>query len=151
MSKVKDAKQAVKIQEGILPDNLFAPAASADLQPVMILRQQAEKIDQRTDSLLHAYVVSYTPNGGTLVRHTFTLSIPAFDNYTASLFYVWHDTTPYPAHVLVVGQRQEEAVSCNNEQDFVKELSDIFRAEPVQDIIRQFLQLAQATNRSGGV
>jgi hypothetical protein len=56
--------------------------------PTTILRQQASLLGSKTQNLIEARVDTVT--AGTALHHSFNLVVPTLDNYTYTLFTVWH-------------------------------------------------------------
>jgi hypothetical protein len=81
-------------------DDLWpADIATAEevVAPVTILRQQASLLGQRTKNLIEAVVETESTNHERVMRHTFTLVVPALSFYRYTLFYVEHPATQlYP-------------------------------------------------------
>jgi hypothetical protein len=57
--------------------------------PVAILRQQAALLGPKTQNLVEARVD--TAISGNRAQHSFNLVVPTLDNYTYTLFTVWHE------------------------------------------------------------
>lgn len=79
-----------------------------------------------------------------MTRYTFYLVVPAVNDYTDPLFYVWNKQADqeYPVQVLEAGAAQEDAVECDSADALTARLNEIFDSSWAKSRIRHWIELA---------
>jgi hypothetical protein len=142
--------------------------------PVVVLREQASFLGERTRNIVQADVLSISDSHGRS-RHQgnfgyiFSIVAPALGNYRFSLFEAWHGVGFYPVRIVVdsdiakeipnttadnevnaqdkdlFAQDEEQPVAvAQNEEQLVKILGDIFRAKKTRQVIAAILSQSEA-------
>jgi hypothetical protein len=124
----------------VIPDlipNEFG--ASETTPPIRFLRAQQEILSRKTNGLVEAYVSTHPMNN--LFIHSFYLAVPSLDNYRYSVFMVRHPVHFYPLDVC--NSLTSTEVTCANEQEYVKALSDLFNSDAFKKVVVALMSQAQ--------
>ena len=117
--------------------------------PVRLMQEAADALSQTTHGKVQGSIFTLNPGGANLFRHTFYLRAPDLNDYTYSLFYVWHDENFYPAHVLRAGEDQRtDTHDCTDENALREELKIIFQDHDTRQVVRSLL--IQMSNQGAG-
>jgi len=117
-----------------MPDDLW-PSNIADSKmttPVLILKEQAALLGEKTKNLVMGEVV--TQAVGTMFVHHFYLSAPTL-NYKYQLFEVSHHVSFYPLVVQYVSQ----STSLADEEQFKTKLKEIFSSAHTLNVVHSIL------------
>jgi hypothetical protein len=133
--------------ENFLPDDLQIALPDEQQPPGAVLRELADEIKTRYRNLIAARVASYALGGSATIRHTFSLTIPALDDYADSLFYVVHFGEPYPCQIIMTGESQSNGRSYANEEMFRRQLASMFRQEDVRRRLREWENFARSVQK----
>ena|SRR5579862_3520078 len=108
--------------------------------PVELMREAAIDFTAKTRDKILGEVVTINPGGSNLFRHIFQLVVPALNDYTHSLFYVWHGPNLYPANLLIAGGKQDEdSQSCPLPDDLQHAMEQVFNADSTRQMVRALL------------
>ena len=110
--------------------------------PTLILRKQAEMLDDATGGLIRGNVDTQERGGTAFLK--FSAYVPTLNNYRAVLFSVRQPVTQYPATLLPEwGDRG--AVECNNDAELEAAVFDYCKSPELQKIVTGlFAQAHQA-------
>ncbi|RZK18399.1 MAG: hypothetical protein EOO56_16175 [Hymenobacter sp.] len=120
------------------------PAVEAIRLPVVILREQAEKLNELTNGLLKGEVPTGKTHDG--LRHHLLIVAPSLDNYSFSVLQVTHGIIVYP--VFVYDTVGETNYRCDNEDEFIKVISEVLSSDSVHKIIKALLAQSKAEDNS---
>lgn len=135
-------KMPVEIPDYFLEDELHQYLD----HPLAILKAAATQMADRTRGQVLGSVFTLNPGGSNLFRYTFLLIAPSLDDYSASLFYVWHNVKPYPVHMMNAdGKQGRDDHKYANREDFEQALSGIFASESTRQRIYTLLEAVKAT------
>lgn len=116
-------------------ENLSAPPP-----PLHVLYEAADALATTTNGAVQGSIFTTNPGGAFLYRHTFSLRVPALNNFTDSLFYVWYDENLYPARYLRAGlDVKTDTLECANEQELRDTLTNLFQESGTRLIVRSLL------------
>jgi hypothetical protein len=82
--------------------------------PVVILREQAALLGEKTKNIVMAAVVEGSAVGGGLFAYDFFIVGPALQNYRYRLLTIFHDVALYPVKVFVEEDILSEVVSAHS-------------------------------------
>lgn len=114
--------------------------------PVAILREQAAFLGKKTKNIVEAEVSASTRrsvvvNDGVKLfefSHDFNLRVSALSNYRYTLFSIYHDLPLYPVFI----SWADHTFRCNNEDELLSQLQQIFSAEHTLRVIRSLITQA---------
>ena len=122
--------------------------------PVVILREQASILDQKTGNLLKGEVVQHKidTHFGEAFAYSFNIVAPPLDNYSCYLFYIAHNVKFYPLmirpeHEIMneiapnLVQQNMEYIKANSEDEFLEILKKIFSAQKTRQVIESLLSM----------
>jgi hypothetical protein len=115
---------------------------TAAVAPVVILKEQASLLGQRTQNLVEARVLPGQSRNNSGFVYYFELVAPALDNYRYQLFEISHGVEFYPVRI-----EFEEFSGPRNaisESDFMQELGNIFSSARTKRIISSLLAQSKA-------
>ena len=126
-----------------IPDYLSEPMQRGEQSPLSVLDDFAEQLAKKTGGFVEGKV-NVAPFLG-MTRYTFYLVIPAVNDYTDPLFYVWNEVAnqEYPVMLLQTGAMQENAVPCEGAQALIDHTNDIFREGGTKARVQQWIELAK--------
>ncbi|MCB0061232.1 MAG: hypothetical protein KDE19_03925 [Caldilineaceae bacterium] len=122
--------------------------------PITILREQAALLGQKTGNLVQGDVTSNQHSSKDYFAYRFYIEAPTLDNYSYKLFSIYHHIDFYPLEInteqdivqevsneLKVGQDEagELTIFVEDEEEFIKALGLIFRAEKTMRVITALL------------
>jgi hypothetical protein len=102
--------------------------------PLVILKEQAELLQEKTDGLLVGHVK--LSQDGTRFLYIFSIIAPTLNNYTYHLLTVMHDIGFYP---LTLVDNQGMGKEYSDEEQYKKGLRNIFISEDIQNVISKLL------------
>lgn len=117
------------------PENI---GVSAMVTPATILKEQAALLAEKTKGLVEADVRS--SGSGTQFVHSFTLRVPALDNYHYVLFTASHPIELYPA---VIAFRGHEPVTTPDEETFVAQLAIVLSCDETTRVVQGLIAQIQ--------
>lgn len=110
--------------------------------PTLILRKQAEMLDDATGGMIRGNVD--TQERGDTAFLKFSVYVPTLNNYQVVLFMVRQPVTQYPA-ILLPEWGNEEPVECNNDEELEAAVFDYCERPELQKIVTGlFAQADQA-------
>ncbi|GAB4457946.1 MAG: hypothetical protein OHK0029_18470 [Armatimonadaceae bacterium] len=118
--------------------------------PVVILRQQASLLGEKTRNLVQGEIVTKpepefsTMNPKTRLVHRFYLNVATVDNYRYELLKVSHGLEGYPVLIHTVHEGSETNVECSSPEEFTQALGTILSSSQTLRIVRTLM--AQAVN-----
>jgi hypothetical protein len=104
--------------------------------PVAVLREQATLLGGKTQNVIEAKVD--TEVSGRSFRHSFSLVVPALDNYTYQLFVIQHGVNLYPVTV------QNPYQELKTEEEFIDWLRQRLSSAETKKIIGNLLAQANS-------
>lgn len=123
--------------------------------PVVILREQASLLGQRTKGVILGKVSASRTNSFEGLSYSFSLVVPALDNYTYGLFSISHSVTElYPVTFQIDGEIASEVnvvsptaltstsmynVKAENEEEFEGVLSQILKSQKTRKVLNSLL------------
>lgn len=113
----------------------FSKPPHSPKPPVELLREAARTLAAQTSGKVEGSVFTSNPGDSNLFRHTFYLRARALNDYTYPLFYVWHNADLYPAHLLMAGEPQENAVECQTDVDLRDKLQEVFASSGTAQLV----------------
>lgn len=116
------------------------PAVEAIRLPVVILREQADKLTELTSGLLKGEVPTSKTFDG--LKHHLLITAPRLDNYSFSVLSITHGVIVYP--VFVQDIVNEKSYRCGSEEEFIIIISKILSSSGVHETIRALLAQSQA-------
>ena len=119
------------------PDDL---SVADVVPPVVILRQQASLLGKKFKYVIEGEVQS-DELGGNFV-HSLYIVAPALGDYHYLLCRVTHDIEPYPLRIIDVKDLQQ--IPCKDEQEFIKELGNIFQSEWTRRVMASLIAQSEA-------
>ena len=120
--------------EDLWPANF---GTSSVVPPVVILKQQAAILTQRTRRILQGEVLSEA--GEETVYHNFYIKASALDNYRYKLFWVSHNVASlYPVTV------SDHEGSYTDEEALRRVLRDIFASEKTIKVVQSLMAQSEA-------
>ncbi len=132
----KDLWGDLTIQEGPMP-------------PIVILREQANLLDQKTKNILRGEIISIVPEYEAeenkfqqidKIIHQFMIIVPALKNYRYELFSVSHSINQaYPASFHMPENFSEKEIRAHSETEFEHTLADILSSSYTKNIIQNLL------------
>lgn len=130
----------MSVRPSLWPDDIAVTDAIA---PVVILKEQASLLGQRTQNLVEARVhPGQTHYEEYPFVYYFELVAPALDNYRYRLFGISHGVAFYPVRIEFEGfDGYRDAIS---ENEFMSELADIFSSERTRRIISSLIAQSKA-------
>lgn len=124
-------------KEDLWPDNLATPPQ--DKPPLLILREQASLLGQKTGNLVDAEVTtSPEPDGGLALR--FTLVAPALSGYRYVLFTAVQSAMLYPVALRFDGLTYH----AHDEAGLKQYLRNFFASEPARRVISGLVVQSQS-------
>ena len=112
--------------------------------PTLILRKQAEMLDDATGGLIRGHVDTQERGQTTFVK--FSACVPTLNNYQVSLFSVRQPVTQYPA-TLVTEWGDGKPVRCEDEAELEAAVFEYCESPELQKIVTGLL--AQAHQAQG--
>jgi hypothetical protein len=129
-----------------IPD-LWPPSFGEEqiIVPVVVLRQQAEALNQRTKNVIVAKVESYTdPNDKTRVVHELVVEAPVLNTETRIVRVGHRKQHPYSADVQVPkSDAWKTQGTANTYDELVSLLRDVLTSERVVESVRNLLVQSQ--------
>ena len=117
------------------------------VEPVIILKTQAELLSKRTHGLIQATVRSSFVSDQTWI-HTLVLEANSIARYEDVLHLKYDNTNPYPCELAIPSSEiMVEFRNCNDQEQLVKELSSAFRSSKVRTTLTNLL--AKVNSRMG--
>lgn len=117
------------------PSSFGAPATRA---PVVILREQAALLSEKTGNVIEGEVQTQSSPADGTFRHWFNLRVPALDNYRYGLFWVEHDVRLYPATVSYFFEEPPKR-ECQSEGQLEDALRQVFHSAETAKVIQALL------------
>jgi len=102
--------------------------------PFVILKEQAELLTKKTDGLLVGEVTQHQVGQG--FQCMLDIVVPTLNNYKYRVLSLVYKMTLYP---LNLSPANKPSVSCSDEDEFKKELGNIFKFQETQDVISKLL------------
>jgi len=126
------------------PDDIAA--VDATVQPVQVLREQADLLGQITRGRVTGVVRTY-PSGESFI-HAFYLACPELDDYTFKLFDVNHRLDGYPVTIVTPNNPRLDPQSfdethCRNQVEFETRLKDVLSSGRTKQIVKALLVQVQ--------
>lgn len=110
--------------------------------PLLVLREQAALLTEKTKGLLRGSVATHAH--GNLLVHAFLIVVPALDGYTYQLFEVQHASTElYPVTVPLASPNPGKG-KAGTEEQFQKWLGRTLTAPATKKIIANLLAQANS-------
>lgn len=110
--------------------------------PTLILRKQAEMLDDATGGLIRGNVDTQERGDAAFLK--FSVYVPTLNNYQVALYQVKQPVTQYPA-TLLPEWGNEEPVKCNNDEELEAAVFDYCERPELQKIVTGlFAQADQA-------
>jgi len=106
--------------------------------PVAMLREQASLLGAKTNHLIEGKVHSHA--SGTKFYHSFSLVVPALDNYSYELFQISHDVGFYPVSV----ENRSSYRELRNQGEFVEWLREKLSSPETKGLIGNLLAQANS-------
>lgn len=100
--------------------------------PFVLLKEQAELLTEKTDGLLVGEVAP--EQLGQSFHYTLYIIVPTLNNY--KLLSIGHMIGFYPLRLI---ESEKESVVCSDENEFKKELGEIFKSQGTQNVISKLL------------
>lgn len=141
------------------PDDI---ATIKEKPPVVILREQALLLGQKTKDIVQAQVVNdeYATDHNQCFAYEFNIVAPILSDYCHQLFAIHHDFSFYPTYIQVEAEMIEEIQLCekelnvdehdyivaNNEDEFIVALKCIFATKKTKQIVTALLSQSTAMN-----
>lgn len=130
----------MSVRPSLWPDDIAVTDAVA---PVVILKEQASLLGQRTQNLVEARVHPSVPRYSEYpFAYYFELVAPALDNYRYRLFVISHGVGFYP--VRIEFEEYANPHDAIGENEFMRELADIFSSERTRRIISSLIAQSKA-------
>lgn len=105
--------------------------------PLVILKEQAELISDKTEGLLVGEI-SQQQQSADAFQYLFKLIAPTLNNYSYSVLSIKHNIGFYPLNILDM-QGGERWLVCSDENDYKEHLRIIFTAEKTQAVVSKLL------------
>ncbi len=129
--------------EDLWPDDDDIKLVTKIKAPVAILKEQAALLGEKTDNIVTAMVVSYSPAGLELRRfhYIFYIEAPILAGYRYELFTMSHDIELYPVYfsvdesIKIAVFDREVKIIANSEAEFIGILKKIFNSDKTKKII----------------
>ncbi len=102
--------------------------------PFVILKEQAELLTEKTDGLLVGEATQKQIGQG--FQCMLDIVVPTLNNYKYRVLSLVYKMTLYP---LNLSPANKPSVSCSDEDEFKKELGNIFKFQETQDVISKLL------------
>lgn len=102
--------------------------------PLVILKEQAELLQEKTDGLLVGQINQHQK--GTKFQYSLSIVAPTLNNYTYHLLTVTHDIGFYPLRLI---NNQNKPQQCPDEEEFKEGLRTIFTTQDIQNVISKLL------------
>lgn len=112
------------------------PKAETLRTPLVILKEQAELLEQKTGGLLVGQIGG--KQSGTGFQYQFSIVAPTLNNYSYSVLIISHDIGFYPVTV-EDPQGWASDITCSNVDEYKAALKAIFSKQEVQDVISKLL------------
>lgn len=127
------------------PEDLWGdmPDVETLKTPLLILKEQAELLQEKTKGMLVGQIVA--SQNGQNFTYTFSIVAPTLNNYTYRVLMVSHALGFYPA-VVYDSQKNNIAISCENEEEYKKCLSGLFSSEKNKAAISKLLTHITSTS-----
>src|SRR5262245_60010125 len=104
--------------------------------PIVLLREQAERISGRTQGKVLGQVA--TGKNAVGFYHDFFLVAPFLDDYTYRLFAVVHPIDFYPLEI--VADVVNKQIKCQSPSDFEEQLRGIFTSAEAKKVVASLLE-----------
>ena len=131
------------------PDDIAV--ADSSKFPVIILRQQATLLGQKTQNIVEGEVRSifddiHASPKKTYFGHEFNIVAPALGNYRFRLFNLEHSDDVYPSTIYISEEREEgeKAIIVESDEGLIEALREIFATEKTKRIIHALIAQSQA-------
>jgi hypothetical protein len=109
-----------------------------DITPVMVLKEQAARLGERTKNLVEAKVFTTPKNQG--FHHALYLLVPTMGSYRYELLSVYDLPSIYPIKIFdMTSDQQSEAMTL---EEFKKVLREILSSDRVRRVINNLLTYA---------
>lgn len=117
------------------------PSTEGLRTPLLILREQAALLGQKTGNILEGDV--HVSRAGDNFRASLRIVAPALDNYIYTVLHITYPMISYPVRVLdVEGPPIEQ--NCQNEEAFIEVLKRILSSDRVKKAITSLLAQSKA-------
>jgi hypothetical protein len=108
--------------------------------PIVLLREQAQRLSKKTQGKLEGRVVTSQPDGVHFL-HQFLVVVPSLDNYSYALLMVQHSPVQlYPAEILNV---PGGPLIANDEQQYEAYLRAVFASDRTRSVIQSLRAQAE--------
>lgn len=111
------------------------PQVESIRTPFVILKEQAELLQEKTNGLL-SVDVTQTQNGTQFI-YDFKIIAPTLNNYSYHILTAIYDLGFYP--VTLVDRVTTRQIRCEDEEEYMQGLRNIFSSEHIQTAIRKLL------------
>lgn len=112
------------------------PDIEENKTPFVILKEQAELLTEKTDGLLLGEVSQNQSIGREGFCYTLYMVAPSLNNYRYNLLTISYEIGLYPLRLI---ESEKESVVCSDENEFKKELGEIFKSQGTQNVISKLL------------
>jgi hypothetical protein len=153
LSKVAEAlrgpKQRLSVDEipDLWPDDI-AKTDPSIVTPVVILREQAERLTEKSKGLIEGRVIRERLGVANKIWLSFYLIAPVLDNYRCHLFRVEHGMGCYPVRLApsvdLPDHDNTKYLIIHDEEEFLETLREIFSAQKTRRLIRTLVAQSKA-------
>ena len=140
------------LRQDLWPEDLLAPYATVMVTPAIVLREQAAILGKKTNNLVEAEVVQAKASLRGIWAYNFLIIAPTLD-YEYKLFTCTYNLNLYPVSLDVGKEMKDEIdpeygylegkILVQSEEEFIKQLKNIFRASITKKIIGTLLAMCQ--------
>lgn len=112
------------------------PAVESLRTPLVILKEQAELLQEKTDGLLVGHIKPHENN--LQFRYDFAIIAPTLNNYLYDMLIIIHEIGFYPV-TIHDPQRHMSPKECANEEEYKQGLRDFFTSENTKNVISKLI------------